>query len=95
VLVKHILKLTRGVRTINKQHEFFPGHSTIDSVVQVLFDIVRAVDQGNPVLAIFFDFAKAFDLVPHDKLLVKLQKHLPMLPVRLIAAYLSNRRQVV
>jgi hypothetical protein len=93
VLVKHILQLTREMWAHNKQHGFLPGHSTADAVVQVLFDIGRAVDQGHPVLAIFFDLAKAFDLVPHDKLLIKLEKHLPMWLVKWIAAYLSNRRQ--
>jgi hypothetical protein len=33
--------------------------------------------------------------VPHDKLLIKLEKHLPMWLVKWIAAYLSNRRQQV
>jgi hypothetical protein len=33
--------------------------------------------------------------VPHEKLLIKLQKHLPMWLVKWIAAYLSNRRQRV
>jgi hypothetical protein len=92
VLVKHILQLTREMWAHNKQHGFLPGHSTADAVVQVLFEIGRAVDQGHPVLAIFFDFAKAFDLVPHDKLLIKLEKHLPLWLVKWIAAYLSNRR---
>jgi hypothetical protein len=60
-----------------------------------LFDIGHAVDKGQEVLAIFFDFAKAFDLVPHDKLLAKLQKLLPSWLVKWIVSYLSNRRQRV
>jgi hypothetical protein len=92
VLVRRILQLTHGLWAHNKQHGFLPGHSTADAVVQVLFDIGRAVDQGHPVLAILFDFAKAFDLVPHDKLLTKLQRYLL---VKWVAAYLRNRRQRV
>lgn len=46
-------------------------------------------------MAVFFDFAKAFDLVPHDLLLLKLAKILPPWLVRWITCYLSNRTQRV
>jgi hypothetical protein len=67
----------------------------MDAVVRILFDIGRASDQGLPVLAIFFDFAKAFDLVPHDRLLAKLANALPGWLVRWIANYLRGRKQRV
>ena len=46
-------------------------------------------------MAIFLDFAKAFDLVPHDRLLNKLTLVFPLWLVRWIAVYLSDRRQRV
>ena len=49
----------------------------------------------NACIAIFFDFAKAFDLVPHDILLRKLSTILPLRIVRWIACYLSERTQQV
>ena len=42
-----------------------------------------------------YDFAKAFDLVPHDKLLRKLKKYLPLWLISWIAAYLNDRKQRV
>ena len=67
----------------------------MEGVVQVLFDIGKAIDKGEPALAIFFDFAKAFDLVPHDRLLKKLALHLPPWWIRWLANYFKDRRQSV
>ena len=47
----------------------------------------------NTSSAIFFDFAKAFDLVDHELLLEKLQRLLPTWLVSWIAAYLSGGKQ--
>lgn len=45
---------------------------------------------------IFLDFKKAFDLVPHSKLIEKLQSiNLPAYTVNWVAAYLYNRKQFV
>jgi hypothetical protein len=95
VIAKYIINTTSNIWTSNKQHGFLPGRGTMDAITQVLFDIGRAVDRGESVLAIFFDFAKAFDLVPHDKLLAKLAFLLPPWLVRWTAAYLSGRKQRV
>ena len=75
--------------------DFLPGLNKHDSIVQVLFDIGRAIDKHDSASAIFFDFAKAFNLVPHDRHLAKLSLVLPLWLVRLIAVYLSDRRQRV
>ena len=67
----------------------------MDAIIRVLHDIDKSIDSKQPALAIFFDFAKAFDLVPHDLLLTKLQKFLSPFLTKWIAAYLSNKRQCV
>ncbi len=68
----------------------------MDAIIQALDHWSTARDQkGGRLLAIFFDFAKAFDLVDHIILLAKLSKMLPSWLVSWIAAYLSNRKQRV
>ena len=67
----------------------------MDAIVQVIEDWSYAKDQKKTVYSIFFDFAKAFDLVDHEVLLTKLQLHLPNWLTSWIAAYLSDRKQRV
>ena len=40
-------------------------------------EITKWIDEGSPVDIIYLDFQKAFDKVPHQRLLVKLK---PMVP---------------
>ena len=47
------------------------------------------------IFAIFFDFEKAFDLVPHDLLLKKLKNLLPEWLISWLAVYLTDRYQKV
>jgi len=69
----------------------------MDAIVKVVFDWCRAKDLGESVTAIFFDFAKAFDLVDHVLLLRKLRDKikLPEWLISWIAAYISDRQQRV
>ena len=54
------------------QHGFRPGHSCESQLVTVCQDIADTMDKGVRTDAIIIDFSKAFDLVPHDRLLKKL-----------------------
>ena len=72
-----------------------PGKSTIDAIVTVTDNWGQAMDVKKTIVAIFFDFAKAFDLVDHELLLEKLQRLLPTWLRSWIAAYLSGRKQQV
>ena len=95
VIAKFIIDATAYIWKDNRQHGFLPGRITTDAIVQVLYDIGYAMDNGKPIIAIFFDFAKAFDLVPHDRLLRKLATILPPWLTRWIAHYLRGRKQRV
>ena len=44
------------------QHSFRPGHSTIDTVVDLADDICNALNEGKCTLAVYIDLKKAFDL---------------------------------
>jgi hypothetical protein len=54
------------------QHGFRPGYSCESQVVTVCQDIADSLDEGVRTDAIIIDFSKAFDLVPHDRLLTKI-----------------------
>ena len=54
------------------QFGFRAGRSTVDQMILVYNDISLWLDQGNAVDLILFDFSKAFDVVSHNILMVKL-----------------------
>ncbi len=56
-----------------KQYGFVPGRSTVLQLLKVLDDWTYMVDQGIQVDTIFLDFMKAFDRVPHKRLLKKVK----------------------
>ena len=58
--------------------------------------LVEFLENGKEVEAIFFDFKKAFDTVPHDILFNKLEEvHLDPILIRWIRSYLTDRMQQV
>lgn len=74
------------------QHGFTPGRSTSTNLLLAVNDWTNRLDEGQPIDVIYLDFAKAFDKVPHARLMHKLQ----YLGIRgkllnWIAAYLANR----
>jgi hypothetical protein len=54
------------------RHGFRPGYSCESQVTTVCQDIADSLDNGGRLHAIIIDFSKAFDLVPHDRLLTKI-----------------------
>ena len=54
------------------QHGFIRGKSTTTQLLEVYHEILESVASGNEVDAIYLDFSKAFDKVPHHLLLKKL-----------------------
>ena len=54
------------------------------------------MDEGQPVDVIYLDFAKAFDKVPHKRLLEKIAGHgIRGKVLQWITAWLTNRQQRV
>ena len=58
---------------IENQHGFRAGYSCVSQLITLTEDILHALDQRKQVDIILLDFAKAFDTVPHQRLLKKLQ----------------------
>ena len=54
------------------QHGFGPEYSCENQVIRVCQNIADSLDEGAGIDAIIIDISKAFDLVPHDRLLTKL-----------------------
>jgi len=58
------------------QHGFGQGYSCESQLVMVCHDISDSLEEGVRRDAIIIDFSKAFNLVPHDRLLTKIYKNL-------------------
>ena len=56
----------------NKQFGFLPERSTVLQLIKILVKWTEEWDKGNDVDVIYCDFAKAFETVPHKRLLKKL-----------------------
>ena len=67
-LVKHKLIKT-------SQHGFIKARSCLTNLLCFLEEITKWVDDGSPVDVVYLDFQKAFDKVPHQRLLLKLKAH--------------------
>src|SRR6266516_2142340 len=78
------------------QHGFTTNRSTVSNLVKFYDGVTEEMDIGHPVDIIFLDLAKAFDSVPHTKLLIKLRSlHIDSRIVNWIEDYLKNRVQRV
>ena len=58
----------------DKQFGFISGRSTTLQLLNVLTIWSEILDEGGTIETIFCDFMKAFDKVPHQKLLYKIEK---------------------
>ena len=88
-LVKH--KLLNS-----SQHGFLKARSCLTNMLCFLEEITKWIDVGSPVDIIYLDFQKAFDKVPHQRLLLKLKAHgIGDSITEWIEQWLSDRRQRV
>ena len=80
----------------NCQHGFRKRRSCTTQLLQFMEDITSLLDDKNPVDVIYLDFRKAFDTVPHERLLVKLEAYgITGNIARWIRDFLFNRQQIV
>ena len=78
------------------QHGFLSNKSCLTNLLEFLEYVTDAVDQGKPVDVIYLDFQKAFDKVPHRRLLAKLTAHgLSSRILNWIGEWLLGRQQRV
>ena len=86
-LVKHNLINT-------SQHGFLKERSCITNLLCFFEEITKWVDDGSPVDVVYLDFQKAFDKVPHQRLILKL-KSIGNDVINWIEKWLTHRRQRV
>ena len=80
----------------DSQHGFMRGRSCLSNVLVFLDKTTRLTDEGKAVDTVYLDFAKAFDKVPHERLLRKIEGHgITGKLLRWIREWLRNRKQRV
>jgi len=57
------------------QHGFLKGKSCLTNLLELFEDVTSAVDRREPVDVVYIHFQKAFDKVPHKRLLHKINVH--------------------
>ena len=75
---------------------FLGGRSTILQLLTFLDRCVDAISRGNVTDVVYLDFQKAFDTVPHKRLMVKLQEYgISGVILNWINVFLNGRTQTV
>ena len=97
IILSHIMELTRKNNRFGcDQHGFQEKCSCISQLLERLNDWSQAFDEGRSVDCIYLDFAKAFDSVPHQRLILKLrQAGIRGKIIEWIQEYLNHRHQRV
>ena len=79
-----------------KQCGFISGRSTVLQLITILDTWTYEIDRGHHTYVIYMDFKKAFDTVPHKRLISKLNSlNISKEIANWIEAFISNRRQKV
>ena len=72
----HVMKHLMDNNLLSKkQHGFISGRSTVTQLLNYLDKCAQSVASGKVVDAIYLDFEKAFDRVPHHRFLGKIQSY--------------------
>ena len=105
VVCKLLEKIVKGLITDHMQYNnlfstaqygFMSARSTTLQLLQVIEDWTKALDSGGKVDVLYFDFAKAFDTVPHQRLLAKVRSYgISAKVVNWIEAFVTGRKQRV
>ena len=80
----------------DQQYGFINGRSSTLQLLKVMEEWSSALDEGNTIDCIYMDFMKAFDTVPHRRLLSKLRSYgFTDSMVNWVEAFITGRTQYV
>ena len=80
----------------NTQHGFRNKRSCLTNLLDFFHDVLNQYDESKAVDVIYLDFQKAFDKVPHKRLLLKLKSHgIQGNILKWVENWLNNRKQRV
>jgi len=75
---------------------FRPGYGCQTTLLKIIEDWKRALDENKYVASVLMDLSKAFDCLPHDLLSLKLKYYgVSEKSLQLINSYLSERKQCI
>jgi hypothetical protein len=97
IIVDHVMAYISKFNLISRhQHGFMPKLSTVTNLLEYVDIVSNGLNHGNSVDVIYLDFAKAFDRVPHQRLILKLRSIGITGPLlSWCESFLQNRKQRV
>ena len=96
IRVKIVQHLERSNLISPHQHGFVSGRSCTTQLLNVLDIWTEVLDEGGCVDVIYMDFQKAFDTVPHRRLILKVEAHgIRGRVLGWLTDFLANREQRV
>ena len=76
IVCRHILTHLEKHKILSDlQHGFRSGHSCESQLIITINDLLEAYNDKDQIDLVILDFSKAFDTVPHQKLLHKLKNY--------------------
>ena len=97
IIHSHIMKhLEQYSILTDVQHGFRAKRSTVTQLILTIHDMAKTIQDNKSVHAAVLDFSKAFDKVPHKRLIIKLQYYGIRGPLlNWFESFLTNRSQTV